>query len=79
MMRLALVFGGSGSIGQAICGHFIKQGSRVIGVGRANNTNNEVPEWVTWGVDDKQFCQDLEGLLIESKIDCAHFTCLKKS
>ena len=69
-MRLALVFGGSGSIGQSICENFTEQGSRVIGVRRTNNPHNEIVEWVTWTGDDKQFCQNLKELLIESKIDC---------
>ena len=69
-MRLALVFGGSGSIGQSICENFTEQGSRVVGAGRTNNPHNEIIEWVTWTGDDKQFCQNLKELLIESKIDC---------
>jgi 3-oxoacyl-[acyl-carrier protein] reductase len=68
-MRLALVFGGSGSIGQSICENFTEQGSRVVGAGRTNNPHNEIIEWVTWTGDDKQFCQNLKDLLIESKID----------
>ena len=67
-MRTALVFGASGSIGQAICTHFQKQGNRVIGVGRKPA---QVPslEWVTWDGDEAKFRQELSAKLLDAKID----------
>lgn len=63
-----MVFGASGSIGQAICTHFQKQGNRVIGVGR-NATHTQSLEWVTWSGDEIKFLQELNAKLLGSKID----------
>lgn len=67
-MTTTLVFGASGSIGQAICTHFQEQGDRVIGVGR-NPIKSQSLDWVTWAEDDTQFLQELRAKLLNSKID----------
>lgn len=67
-MITTLVFGASGSIGQAICTHFKKQGGRIIGVGR----NSKLPQsfdWINWAEDEAKFIQDLNAKLLGSKID----------
>lgn len=67
-MTTTLVFGASGSIGQAICTHFQEQGDRVIGVGR-NPTKSQSLDWVTWAEDEAQFHQELSAKLLNSKVD----------
>lgn len=70
-MRTALVFGASGSIGIAICTHFLEQGFRVIGVGRSSHTNSQIEqlEWVTWSDVSTQFIQELNNHLLGAKLD----------
>ena len=67
-MRIALVFGASGSIGQAICKRFQGQGNHVIGVSR-NPAQAQAFGWVTWGEDEAKFLQELNAKLLGSKID----------
>jgi len=67
-LTTTLVFGASGSIGQAISTHFQGRGSRVIDIGR-NPTESQSLDWVTWTEDGVQFLQELNAKLLGSKAD----------
>ena len=65
-MRVVLIFGATGSIGQAICAHFKAQEYLVIGVGRTENTEHSV---VRWGGDAKAFSDHIRPLLGGLRVD----------
>jgi len=71
-LRVALIFGASGSIGNALCRYFHERGSRVIGVGRSNASSVKdcLIEWVTWTGNESQLVQELNIRLEDVKIDC---------
>ena len=68
VLTTTLVFGASGSIGQAISTHFQGRGSRVIGIGR-NPSESLSLDWVTWTEDAAQFLQELNAKLLDSKVN----------
>lgn len=69
-MRHALVFGASGSIGQAICIRLQEQGDIVVAAGRSEcpTSLNNFP-WAQWGEDPKLFSDRLEKSLAGAKLD----------
>jgi 3-oxoacyl-[acyl-carrier protein] reductase len=71
-LSTALVFGASGSIGQAICIHLYEHGYRVIGAGRSSSAKSELQEsnWAIWTGDEVEFSQDLNSKLPGAKLDC---------
>lgn len=71
-MRVALIFGASGSIGKAICQQFHERGSRVIGVGRSNDPSLKAHpiEWISWTGSESQLNQKLAIRLADQKLDC---------
>lgn len=70
-MRTILVFGASGSIGQALCAHFLLQDCFVIGVGRQTTPKNSNPNliWVTWGDDPSVFAYAIKERLAGKRLD----------
>jgi len=67
-LKTVVVFGASGSIGQAICAHFRAQEYLVIGVGRAENVEHSI---IKWGGGAKEFSDDMGSLLRGAKLDAA--------
>lgn len=72
VLRSALVFGSSGSIGQAVCAQFEEQGLHVIRIGRSPQVSPQsLPgKWLTWTEGGNQFCDDLQAQLHDVKVDC---------
>ena len=67
----AIVFGAKGSIGQAICAHFIEQGYKVIGVSRNAQDRNNVDasfSWIRWG-DPSNFAMEVDKELNGAGLD----------
>lgn len=54
--RCVLVFGATGSIGNAICKSFIAEGDEVIAISRASTTENVAGKlkWVSWDINSNQ-------------------------
>ena len=71
-MRVALIFGASGSIGDALCQYFLGRGTRVIGVGRSNYSGAKTfpMEWITWAGNESQLIKELGIRLVDKKLDC---------
>ena len=65
-MKTVVVFGASGSIGQAICAHFRAQEYLVIGVGRAENVEHSI---IKWDGDTKPFSDGMRSLLGGAKVE----------
>ena len=65
-MKAAVVFGASGSIGQAICAHFRAQEYFVIGVGRAESAEHFI---IKWDGGTKAFSDSMRSLLGSAKVD----------
>ncbi len=59
-MKVVIVFGASGSIGQAICAHFEAQKYLVVGVGRSKNAEHSIIQWN----GDAKVLNDSIGLLL---------------
>uniref|UniRef100_B1XTE9 Short-chain dehydrogenase/reductase SDR n=1 Tax=Polynucleobacter necessarius subsp. necessarius (strain STIR1) TaxID=452638 RepID=B1XTE9_POLNS len=72
VLSVALIFGASGSIGKAIYQYFHERGSRVIGVGRSNDSNLKayLMEWIAWTGSESQLNQELGIRLVDKKLDC---------
>ena len=69
-MRVALVFGASGSIGGSICARLQKQGELVIGSGRSEcPAEFTSSSWAQWNQNDHSFIKQLEENLADSRID----------
>lgn len=70
-MRTVLIFGASGSIGQALCAHFLLQEYFVIGVGRQKIQKNSNPnlKWVVWNDDPMVFAHPLNESLAGRRLD----------
>ena len=64
-MRAVVVFGASGSIGQAICAHFRAQEYLVIGVGRAESVEYSI---IKWGGNDNEFSDGMRSILGGAKV-----------
>lgn len=67
-MKAAVVFGASGSIGQAICAHFRAQEYLVIGIGRAESVEHSI---IKWDGGAKEFSDGMRSLLRGAKLDAA--------
>lgn len=65
-MKTAVVFGASGSIGQAICAHFKEQKYLVVGVGRAESIEHSI---VKWDGNAKALADGIRSLLGNTKVD----------
>lgn len=54
--RRVLVFGATGSIGNAICASFIAEGDEVIAISRTSTTENVAGKlkWVSWDINSNQ-------------------------
>ena len=65
-MRTGIVFGASGSIGQAICAHFEEQKYLVIGVGRSESAEHSI---IKWDGNAKALSIDIRSLLGNTKVD----------
>ena len=65
-MKTVVVFGASGSIGQAICAHFKVQKCLVIGVGRAESAEHSI---IKWDGDAQEFSYSMRSLLGNAKVD----------
>jgi 3-oxoacyl-[acyl-carrier protein] reductase len=59
-LKVVIVFGASGSIGQAICAHFEAQKYLVVGVGRSKNAEHSIIQWN----GDAKVLNDSIGLLL---------------
>lgn len=70
-MRSVLVFGASGSIGQAICTHFHEQGFRVFPVVRhlTSHVRDVSLKSIIWTGDGANFCEQLKIELSDEKLD----------
>ena len=66
VLKTVIVFGASGSIGQALCIYFKKQGSHVIGVGRADNAEHSI---IKWSGDAQALSDSIKSILGDTKID----------
>jgi 3-oxoacyl-[acyl-carrier protein] reductase len=66
-----MVFGASGSIGQAICAHFKEQNYSVIKVRRKDSIEQENDPifTVTWNAKSRQFSKNLATQIGKTKID----------
>ncbi len=65
-MKAVVVFGASGSIGQAICAHFRAQEYLVIGVGRTENVEYSI---IKWDGGTKAIIDGMQLLLEGAKVD----------
>ncbi len=65
-MRTVVVFGASGSIGQAICAHFEEQKILAIGVGRSVSAEQSM---IKWDGNAKALSVSIRSLLGNTKID----------
>ena len=65
-MKTAVVFGASGSIGQAICAHFKGQKSLVVGVGRSESVEHSI---IQWDGNAKALSVSMRSLLGNAKVD----------
>lgn len=65
-MKTVVVFGASGSIGQAICAHFRAQEYLVIGVGRAESVEHSI---IKWDGSANEFSDSMRSLLGYAKVD----------
>jgi 3-oxoacyl-[acyl-carrier protein] reductase len=65
-LKTVVVFGASGSIGQAICAHFRGQKYLAVGVGRAESIEHSI---VKWNGDAKALSDSLRSLLGNAKVD----------
>lgn len=66
ILKTIIVFGASGSIGQAICAHFKEQEYFVIEVGRNGNAGSSTVRWIG---NTQEFLADIQRLLGARKID----------
>lgn len=66
ILKTVIVFGASGSIGQAICDYFKEQKYRVIGVGRNGSAGRAI---IKWSGNAQEFSGDIQRFLGASKID----------
>jgi len=66
ILKTVIVFGASGSIGQAICAHFKEQEYLVIGVGRNSSSQSSM---VQWSGNAQGFSADIMRLLSSTKIN----------
>jgi len=65
-LKAAVVFGASGSIGQAICAHFRAQEYLVIGVGRAETVEHSI---IKWDGSANEFSDGMQSILGGAKVD----------
>jgi NAD(P)-dependent dehydrogenase (short-subunit alcohol dehydrogenase family) len=65
-LKTVVVFGASGSIGQAICAHFKGQEYFVIGVSRNESAENSM---IMWTGNAHEFSNEIQRLLGAAKID----------
>ena len=65
-MKVVIVFGASGSIGQAICAHFEAQKYLVVGVGRSKNAEHSI---IQWNGDAKVLNDSIRLLLGNARVD----------
>jgi len=70
-LRAILVFGASGSIGQALCAHFLSQDCFILGVGRQTIAKSSNPNlsWVIWNDDPILFTNSIKGCLAGKLLD----------
>lgn len=66
VLRTVIVFGASGSIGNAICTHFKEQECFVIDVGRNSSAGDSL---VKWSGNLQEFSTDIRRVLGAAKID----------
>jgi len=66
ILKTVIVFGASGSIGQAICTHFKEQEYLVIGVGRNSSSQSSM---VQWSGNAQGFSADVMRLLGSTQIN----------
>lgn len=71
VLRTVLIFGASGSIGQALCTHFLSQDCFILGVGRQITPKNSNPKltWVTWNDDPVIFAHSIKESLAGKRLD----------
>jgi 3-oxoacyl-[acyl-carrier protein] reductase len=65
-LKTVVVFGASGSIGQAICAHFRAQEYLVIGFGRAESVEHSI---IKWDGGARAFSDGMGSLLGSAKVD----------
>ncbi len=66
ILKTTIIFGASGSIGQAICTHFKEHAHFVIGVARNESAENSI---IKWSGNAQEFSTEIQQLLGTAKID----------
>jgi NAD(P)-dependent dehydrogenase (short-subunit alcohol dehydrogenase family) len=66
ILKTTIIFGASGSIGQAICTHFKEHAHFVIGVARNESAENSI---INWSGNAQEFSTEIQQLLGVAKID----------
>jgi 3-oxoacyl-[acyl-carrier protein] reductase len=67
-MNSVIIFGASGSIGQALSESFNAQGDRVICVSRTETSAHDLTNWVAWGPDTGIFIDNLRRVTPDNQV-----------